>query len=331
MHSFSAEDLEELANERGMVFPPFLVSQVVAALDAGKHIVLTGAPGTGKTTLAYLAAELGQRTMRCSGALAVTASAEWDTSQTIGTYMDTPEGPIFHSGVFLKAIETGQWLVIDELNRSNFDRAFGPLFTVLAHQSVTLPYARAGRSQPISIVPSGGKAPEDTDVVRVPASWRLIATINVYDRELLFQLSHALMRRFTFIEVEAPSDDVIRGLLAPPGDIVARLLPIRRVLDLGPALYLDSAQFAARRLQDPGVTPSRALYEAFYGYFLPQLDGVDAHGAKELFQLVSPVFDLPERARLRRVIGTLLGGDDSRPADPHEPEHNGDRVTSSFN
>ncbi|HKY77831.1 MAG TPA: AAA family ATPase [Acidimicrobiia bacterium] len=322
MFSFDADHLDHLAIERGMVFPPFLVSQVVAALDAGKHIVLTGAPGTGKTTLAYLAAELGQRTLRCSGCLAVTASAEWDTSQTIGTYMDTPQGPIFHSGVFLKAIETGQWLVIDELNRSNFDRAFGPLFTVLANQSVTLPYTRAGRSQPISIVPSGGRTPEDTDAVHVPASWRLIATINVHDRDLLFQLSHALMRRFTFIEVEAPSDDEIRGLLKPPGDLVACLLPIRRVIDLGPALYLDSAQFVARRLRDPGITPSRVLYEAFYGYFLPQLDGLDEHGARQVLQLVSSVFDLPERARLTRVIRALLGSGDRRPAHPNEPERN---------
>ena len=87
--------------------------------------------------------------------MAVTASSEWDTAQTIGTMADSPEGPTFQSGVFLQAIETGKWLVIDELNRSNFDRAFGQLFTVLSGQSVILPYKRRGQTWPIALVPAG--------------------------------------------------------------------------------------------------------------------------------------------------------------------------------
>ena len=248
MRTFSGEELEILATDAGMVFPPHVLAEVVAALDAGKHVVLTGAPGTGKTTLAYLVAELGRQAVLCTGFLAVTASSEWDTAQTIGRYMEGPDGAVFQPGVFLQAIESGQWLVIDELNRSNFDGAFGPLFTVLAGQAVTLPYKRAGFQSMISIVPPAGQAPPDTDVVRIPEPWRLIATMNVFDRDVLFRLSYALMRRFAFIEVESPADDVIRGLLAGPGELVAALLPIRELVDLGPALFVDSAHFAARAL-----------------------------------------------------------------------------------
>src|SRR5688500_4090516 len=173
MTSFTADELAQAAEEAGIVYPVHVLDQLVAAIDSGKHVVLTGPPGTGKTTLAYLTAEVAQKAMMCTGFLPTTATSEWTTFETIGGFQPTAEGFIFRPGLFVEAIETGRWLVIDELNRSNFDRAFGQLFTVLSGQPVVLPFKRAGQQRPISIVPYGVEAPDDTDAIRVPPRWRI--------------------------------------------------------------------------------------------------------------------------------------------------------------
>ena len=43
----------------------------------------------------------------------------------------------------------------------------------------------------------------------IPKDWRLIATMNTYDKTSLYEMSYAFMRRFAFIPVPAPEQDSI--------------------------------------------------------------------------------------------------------------------------
>src|SRR5262249_13542121 len=123
----------------------------------------------------------------------------------------------------------GRWLVIDEFTRAPIDAAFGSLLTTLGGQRAPL------------MVPTddGREAP-----LPLPRDFRIIGTLNSFDRHFLNQLSEAMKRRFTFIDILPPGRDLQDQELA--------IAVYRALARLGGQGTLDI---------DPGEAPDSLVWE----------------------------------------------------------------------
>lgn len=283
--------------------PADLLPRIAIELDAGRHVILTGPVGTGKTSLASAIVEaLGYRPY------VVTASADWTPFEVIGGFFPqaVKDGTAhrldyaFRPGVFVDAVRgnweertgtddkarrwhrkrdpgaLGHWLVLDELNRADMDRALGGLFTALESRRLRLP---------IAVVEPGSSASIE---IPIPKDFRIIATMNGIDRHYLFRLSDALKRRFAFVEVpvtEQPADEwkkICRRFEIKPTELPADEQHLYHVLrrftylvrtfhPLGTAHLLAAVHFLVKSRR-AGLTTDTRLYQALAGSILPALE-----------------------------------------------------------
>jgi energy-coupling factor transporter ATP-binding protein EcfA2 len=287
-----------------------LQNQITAALRAGKHIIFTGPPGTGKSRVAKAVANQAEELDSVDGYTFTTATTEWSSFDTIGGYVPSSGGNKlqFDPRLFLRCFRAhdgtvqNRWLVIDELNRANVDKALGPLFSVLSKDSVELPYEREGRIQVDWIEEDMdlSKIAADEDRFPVTPAWRLIGTMNTFDKTSLYDLSFAFMRRFSFIHIGVPdltdNEGIIEQNLLDPsagpnyGTVWQRSNPhlkdaidhyhqevmilwarINEYRSIGPAIILDIfEQLAAFE----GGDRRSPLTSAVLNYVFPQLEGL---------------------------------------------------------
>lgn len=281
-------DLQVAAEREGLVLPDAFLNRLLAALEVG-HVRLIGAPGTGKSTIArmILVQSAGDNFEFAA------ATGQWTGDEIIGGLVPDPKSAnalIFQPGLALRAAEENRWLCIDEINRADIDAAFGEFFSLLSGFDVTTPY-RTSNGNSIRLLAERPVGDLNDGEFGVPEDWRMIATMNSWDKLSLNRLSFAFSRRWCSVFVPIPDPDAYRTIiqgfaddlrLGDDAELISAYcrifsdrtpLTLRSLgLELGPGIARSCMRDVAALIAK-GIGRAEAFAYSLCGFLLPQFEG----------------------------------------------------------
>ena len=192
--SYSKEDfLKEvfITNEK--------YDDIVSLLKIKKNIILTGAPGVGKTFMAKRLAYSLMGSKDNSKIVFIQFHQSYSYEEFIEGYRPSSKGGFsLEKGLFYELCKDARedkdnnyYLIIDEINRGNLSKIFGELLMLIEADK---------RDEKITLAYSG------EDDFSVPKNLYIIGLMNTADRSLAL-IDYALRRRFSFVNIEPAFDN----------------------------------------------------------------------------------------------------------------------------
>ena len=255
-----------------------MLNDVVTFLSGAKNVILTGAPGTGKT---YLAREIA---MKIAKSEARVTNVQFHPSYGYADFVEglrpVKKGDVLgferRDGAFMKLCrravrdkEHNYVVVIDEINRGDIAKIFGELFSLIEKDYRTFDGKVDGKK--VAVETQYGNLWMDgfeddieesakglfKDGFFVPQNVYIIGTMNDVDRSVE-SMDFAIRRRFVWLEVEP--NDRLDAMCAGKGIDEAKRGDIR----------LHMAALNDRIKKDPALGPA---YQIGPSYFIRLGDG----------------------------------------------------------